>query len=206
MADQEDRRETPSQTAGPYVHIGLAPRAAGFEGFAREVGETIAGPEAAGEHIRVEGRVLDGAGAPVTDVLIEVWQADMQGSYAPSGQGASAFTGFGRVSTDLTTGAFSFETIKPGRVPGPGNQTQAPHLNLWLLARGINTGLNTRMYFSDEAEANASDPILALIPDPARRKTLIARRADSAGDGDRGPAYRFEIHLQGPSETVFLDV
>jgi len=201
--------ETPSQTAGPFVHIGLAPGGAGLEAFPPELGQVIAGPEALGERIRVEGRVLDGAGAPVTDVLIEVWQANAAGRYNHAEDGRELavepdFTGFGRVVPDFATGVFSFETIKPGPVPGPvpgpGGHSQAPHLNLWLVARGINLGLNTRMYFGDEAAANASDPVLGLIDSDTRRQTLIAQRGSSA------PVYCFDIHLQGASETVFLDI
>jgi protocatechuate 3,4-dioxygenase alpha subunit len=203
----EIQPETPSQTAGPYVHIGLAPAAAGFKLFERELGRVIAGPRSKGERIRVVGRVLDGAGAPVTDVLIEVWQANTAGRYNhpedPSGQETEPdFSGFGRVIPDFETGVFSFETVKPGPVPGPGGLSQAPHLNLWLVARGINLGLNTRMYFGDEDKANAADPVLGRIDSAARRQTLIAPR-DNTGDM---PLYRFDIHLQGASETVFLDI
>ena len=199
----EYQEETPSQTAGPYVHIGLAPGAAGFEIFERELGRVIAGPGSKGERIRVEGRVLDGAGAPVTDVLIEVWQANAAGRHNhPEDTGELAvepdFTGFGRVIPDFETGVFSFETVKPGTT----GQGQAPHLNLWLVARGINLGLNTRMYFGDEAEANAADPVLGRIESPGRRQTLIAMRDDTVDP----PVYRFDIHLQGASETVFFDI
>ncbi len=146
----EHQKETPSQTAGPYVHIGLAPGAAGFDIFERELGQVIAGPRSKGERIRVVGRVLDGAGAPVTDVLIEVWQANAAGCYNHPEDTSKLevepdFTGFGRVVPDFETGVFSFETFKPG----PVGHSQATHLNLWLVARGINLGLNTRMYFGD---------------------------------------------------------
>jgi len=198
-------KETPSQTAGPYVHIGLAPEAAGFKIFERELGQVIAGPHCEGEHIRIEGRVLDGTGALITDVLIEVWQANAAGRYNhPEDTRDLAiepdFRGWGRVVPDFATGVFSFETVKPGPVPVVGGHSQAPHLNLWLVARGINLGLATRMYFGDEDAANAADPLLARIESPARRQTLIARRDVDA------PAYRFDIHIQGPAETVFLDV
>lgn len=197
-------RETPSQTAGPYVHIGLAPRAAGFRIFDNDLGAVIAGPGTKGERIRIEGRVLDGTGAPVKDVLIEVWQANSQGRYNHPEDTRELevepdFRGWGRVVPDFETGVFSFETVKPGPVPAPGGRSQAPHLSLWLVARGINLGLATRMYFGDEEAANAADPLLGRIESPARRQTLIAAR------GGAGPAYRFDIHLQGPRETVFLD-
>lgn len=206
--------ETPSQTAGPFVHIGLAPRAAGFSMWDREPGDDIAGPEAAGERIRVEGLVLDGTGSPVRDVVLEIWQADAAGRYAhPEGGGPvePGFRGWGRASADFTTGEWAFETVKPGRVrarapmrpdPAAPPRFMAPHIALWLVARGINAGLHTRLYFDDEAEANAADPVLNLIEQERRRRTLIARRAMRDGR----PVYRFDIRLQGEDETVFFDV
>jgi protocatechuate 3,4-dioxygenase alpha subunit len=197
-------KETPSQTAGPYVHIGLAPGAAGFDIYARELGWDIAGPNAAGERIRIEGIVRDGTGAPVKDVMLEVWQADAAGIYphpedARSAQVAEGFRGWGRVITDFETGIWAFDTIKPGAVPGRNGSIMAPHISLWIVSRGINIGLHTRLYFSDEAEANATDPVLNLIEQVDRRDTLIAKRA---ADG----VYRFDICLQGDDETVFLDI
>ena len=198
-------KETASQTAGPYVHIGLAPGAAGFRIYEHELGQDLAGPNARGERIRVEGRVIDGMGTPIRDVLIEVWQANADGHYAhPEGGGPveDGFRGWGRVITDFETGAWGFETVKPGRVPGRNGAVQAPHLNLWIVARGINVGLNTRLYFDDEAEANAADPVLNLIEWQNRRGTLVARR--DLRDGK--PVYRFDIRLQGADETVFFDI
>lgn len=198
-------RETASQTAGPYVHIGLAPGAAGFDIYERELGWDIAGPNAAGERIRVEGLVIDGTGSPVKDVLLEVWQANAAGHYAhPEGGGAveDGFRGWGRVITDFDTGAWGFDTVKPGKVPGRMGRMQAPHLNLWIVARGINVGLNTRLYFDDETAANAADPVLNLIEWEIRRKTLVARREVRAGKA----VYRFDIRLQGADETVFFDI
>jgi protocatechuate 3,4-dioxygenase alpha subunit len=196
-------RETASQTAGPYVHIGLAPGAAGFEIFEQELGRDPAGPDAAGERIRVEGRVLDGTGSVVKDVLIEVWQANAAGVYAHPedprvGQVEPGFRGWARVISDFQTGLWALETVKPGPVPGRNGRMMSPHLNLWIVARGINIGLNTRMYFDDEAASNADDPVLNLIEQEDRRTTLIARR--------EGDVYRFDIRLQGDAETVFFDV
>ena len=200
-------RETASQTAGPYVHIGLAPGAAGFKTFDQELGTDIAGPNAKGERIAVEGVVFDGTGSPLKDVLIEVWQANAAGVYAHPADRRSAeveegFRGWGRVISDFATGLWSFDTVKPGVVPGRNGRPMAPHLNLWIVARGINIGLNTRMYFADETDANAADPVLNLIEQENRRPTLIASRADRDGR----PVYRFDIRLQGENETVFLDV
>lgn len=198
-------KESPSQTAGPYVHIGLAPSRAGFDAYERELGWDVAG-EAPGPRIRVEGVVWDGTGAPVRDVLIEVWQADAEGRHASPadprhGEVHPGFRGWGRAVPDFETGLWAFETVKPGRVPGRHGRPMAPHVSLWLVARGINLGLQTRMYFDDEAEANALDPVLGLIEQVPRRETLLARRVE--GEGLR---YRFDIRLQGEGETVFLDV
>ena len=200
-------RETASQTAGPYVHIGLAPGAAGFQIFDKELGTDIAGPNAKGERIIVEGTVIDGTGAPLKDVLIEVWQANAAGVYPhPADRRAAeveeGFRGWGRVISNFDTGLYSFATVKPGVTPGRNGRPMAPHLNLWIVARGINVGLNTRMYFSDEAAANAADPVLNLIEQVERRKTLVARREERDG----AVVYHFDIRLQGEGETVFLDV
>lgn len=190
-------KETASQTAGPYVHIGLAPGDAGFDIYAQELGRDIAGPNAKGQRITVTGMVTDGTGAPVKDVLIEIWQANAAGIYAGAGDVEEGFRGWGRVIPDFDTGKFTFETVKPGAVAGTDGRMAAPHLNLWLVARGINVGLNTRMYFDDET-ANASDPVLNLIEQAHRRDTLIAKGEAST--------YEFNISLQGENETVFLDV
>jgi protocatechuate 3,4-dioxygenase, alpha subunit len=191
-------KESASQTAGPYVHIGLAPGAAGFDIYRTELGHDITGPNAKGDRITVTGTVTDGTGAPVKDVLIEVWQANADGVYPGKGMVEDGFRGWGRVIPDFDTGVFSFETVKPGAAMGRNSRLMAPHLNLWLVARGINIGLNTRMYFGDEDAANATDPVLNLIEQAHRRETLIAR-AD-------GTTYHFDIRLQGDGETVFLDV
>ena len=198
-------RETPSQTAGPFVHIGLAPGAAGFDIYGQELGWDIAGPDASGERIRVEGLVIDGVGSPVKDVLLEAWQANAAGVYAhPESEGdvEQGFRGWGRVITDFDSGEWGFDTVKPGMVMGRNGQMMAPHINLWLVARGINVGLSTRVYFDDEGAANASDPVITGIEWERRRETLIAKRSEKDGKA----VYRFDIHLQGPEETVFFDV
>lgn len=175
---------TPSQTVGPYFRIGMDwPRA-----------YRLADPACTDAVIVVSGQVLDGDGAPVPDGLIEIWQADPAGVYHP--QGSSTFRCAGRVALD-TDGRYLFETVKPGRVGGPGGRKQAPHINLTLFARGLLVHLRTRIYFADEAAANAADAILGLVPE-ARRASLLALR-----DGGH---YRYDIHLQGPQETVFFDV
>ena len=198
-------KETPSQTAGPYVHIGLAPGAAGFDIYKQELGWDIAGPNAKGERIRVEGVVIDGTGSPIKDVLLEAWQANADGIYAHPehpGEVEDGFRGWGRVITDFETGEWAFDTVKPGSVPGRSGTRMAPHINLWIVARGINVGLNTRVYFDDEAEANAVDPVINLIEWERRRATLIAKRSEQGGQ----VVYRFDIQLQGQDETVFFDI
>ena len=198
-------KETPSQTAGPYVHIGLAPGAAGFDIYERELGWDIAGPNAKGERIRVEGLVIDGTGSPVKDVMLEAWQANAEGIYPhpeQAGETEEGFKGWGRVITDFDTGEWGFDTIKPGRAMGRNGHLMAPHISLWIVARGINVGLNTRLYFDDEAEANATDPVLNVMEWENRRATLIAKRELREGV----PVYRFDITLQGDNETVFFDI
>ena len=200
--------ETPSQTAGPYVHIGLIPRQAGFDIFENNLGESLLTEATKGERIRIEGRILDGTGSLVRDALVETWQADSFGRYASPndrqpGERDEGFRGWARTGTDFETGLWSIETIKPGRVAGRhGHKRMAPHINLWIVARGINLGLSTRLYFEDEAEANAEDPVLRIIEQPARRQTLIARREMRDGK----PAYVLDIRLQGEGETVFFDI
>jgi len=184
---------TPSQTIGPFFAYALTPE---FYGFAPLAGNMMRTPDVEGEPIRIEGRVFDGTGAVIDDAMLELWQADGAGRYArdlPAGSNRQ-FTGFGRCETK--PGGFSFETVKPGRVPGPGGALHAPHINIGLFARGLLRRLFTRLYFEDEP-LNASDPVLNLIPED-RRGTLIAKR---------GPAgsYLFDIHLQGGKETVFFE-
>ncbi len=201
--------ETPSQTAGPYVHIGLIPHQAGFDIFEKPFGNVLAGPDTPGERIRVEGRVLDALGQPCRDILLEIWQANAAGRYNhPADPQADkpldpGFRGWGRAGTDFATGLYAFETIKPGPVLGRhGHKPMAPHITLWLAARGINIGLSTRLYFDDEAALNAADPVLRMIEPAVRRETLLARRENRAG----AIVYTFDIRLQGDRETVFFDV
>ncbi|SMF09858.1 protocatechuate 3,4-dioxygenase subunit alpha [Pseudogulbenkiania subflava] len=200
-------KETASQTAGPYVHIGLAPHAAGFDIFENNFSNVLTTPATRGERIRIEGRVIDGSGTPLRDVLLEIWQANVDGRYNHPADTQDkplddSFRGWGRACSDFESGLYTFETIKPGAVEGRHGRTMAPHINLWIVARGINIGLNTRIYFSDEAEANAKDPVLNLIEWEVRRKTLIAQREERDGD----VVYRFDVRIQGDNETVFFDV
>ncbi|AVA25293.1 protocatechuate 3,4-dioxygenase subunit alpha (plasmid) [Rhizobium sp. CB3171] len=196
-------KETPSQTAGPYVHIGLTPNYCEIGGiYDTDLGISMVNDKTLGERITLKGRILDGAGVPVKDAVVEIWQADSAGLYnSPAEMRGTAdpnFTGWGRCPTSAEDGVFRFETVKPGRVPYKDGRRMAPHITLWIVARGINIGLHTRMYFPDEAEANAEDPLLARIEHRDRVATLIARK--------EGSVYTFDVHLQGDKETVFLDI
>ena len=203
----QELHETPSQTGGPYVHIGLLPQQANIEVFENNFNNQLVKENTLGERIRLEGQVFDGLGLPLRDVLIEIWQADANGVYPSAAdiQGKVVdpnFFGWGRTGADFETGFWSFNTIKPGSVPGRKGTTQAPHIALIIFARGINIGLNTRVYFEDEAEANAQDPVLKGIEWAPRRQTLIAKREERDGE----VVYRFDIRIQGEDETVFLDI
>jgi protocatechuate 3,4-dioxygenase, alpha subunit len=200
-------KETASQTAGPYVHIGLIPGMAGFDIFEKNFTNVLVGPNTKGERITIEGRVLDGTGSPLRDVLLEIWQANAAGRYnhpadRSSGELDAGFRGWGRAGSDFESGLITFETIKPGVTTDKAGRRCAPHVNVWIVARGINIGLNTRLYFSDEEAANAADPVLNLIDQSSRRSTLIAKRSERGGK----TVYSFTINLQGPDETVFFDV
>ena len=194
-------RESASQTAGPYVHIGLTPNFCNITGvYPTDLGQEIVNSKTKGERITVTGRVFDGGGNVLKDALIEIWHADSNGLYnSPSetrGAADANFTGWGRQPSDMETGAFTFETVKPGTTPFPGGRIQAPHITFWIVARGINLGLNTRLYFGDED--NSTDPVLKRIEHKDRIKTLLATRV--------GDTYNFDIHLQGENETVFFDI
>jgi protocatechuate 3,4-dioxygenase alpha subunit len=196
-------KETPSQTAGPYVHIGLTPNFCDIGGvYESDLGTKMVNDKTLGERITVTGRIFDGAGALVRDAVVEIWQADSTGLYnSPSEMRGTAdpnFTGWGRCPTRAEDGVYSFETVKPGKVPFKDGRKMAPHITFWIVARGINIGLHTRMYFPEETEANAADPLLARIEHRERVATLIAAKG--------GSAYTFDIRLQGDGETVFLDI
>jgi protocatechuate 3,4-dioxygenase, alpha subunit len=186
-----DLTPTPSQTVGPYLHLGLTD--------ARSISR-VAGDSAKGERLRLTFRVLDGEGSPVPDAMIELWQADSDGNYSNqvSSDDSQSFGGFGRAAT-AEDGSCTFETIKPGCVPGPDETVQAPHINVSILGRGILKRLSTRLYFAGEP-ANATDPVLGLVPEN-RRATLLAL-PDPARTGN----WIFDVHLRGKSETVFFDV
>jgi protocatechuate 3,4-dioxygenase alpha subunit len=193
-------RQTPSQTVGPFFAYALTPEQYGYD-FASIADGVLVEGEVPGQRIRIEGRVLDGNGDVVPDAMIEIWQADEQGRYAhpadPRGSNVG-FEGFGRMGTGTDPQArFIFDTIKPGSVDG----VQAPHVNVIVFMRGLLLHAYTRIYFSDEAAANARDPVLASVP-ADRHHTLIAVRDETSA----GTVYRLDIHMQGPNETVFFDV
>jgi len=189
---------TPSQTVGPFLHIGLAPADYNVRPL---FGSDLATPGVTGTPLRIEGAVRDGEGNGLPDALLEIWQADAQGRYAHPADGrplsSNSFRGFGRMPTDAA-GGFAFSTVKPGAVPGPNGSLQAPHINVGIFARGLLKRLFTRIYFKDES-MNGADPILALVP-PQRRHTLMA-----VPDATRAGVFRFDIRLQGQDETVFFD-
>ena len=194
--------ETPSQTAGPYVHIGCTPNLLGNHGiYPEDLGKSPIREGAKGERIVITGSVIDGAEMKLKDALLESWQADAAGLFnAPNEARGTAdpnVPGWCRFAADFETAEFRLETIKPGRVPHPRG-LMAPHIALWIVARGINIGLSTRVYFDDEAAANAECPVLNGIEHRGRVPTLLAKKT---GPG----AYRFDIRLQGPDETVFFD-
>jgi protocatechuate 3,4-dioxygenase alpha subunit len=166
---------TPSQTVGPFFEFGLATK------------PLLVAADAPGA-VRIEGQVRDGAGVPVPDGLVEIWQADAGGSYEGS-------AGWGRCQT-AADGGFHFTTVKPGAVREPDGSTQAPHVSVLCFARGLLKPVLTRIYFPDEPEANAADPVLRAL-DAEQRATLVA-------SADGAATYRFDIRLQGDGQTVFF--
>lgn len=197
------RGQTPSQTVGPFFAMGLTAHQYGYE-YSEIIGSSILAPDTQGERIMLLGSVLDGADQPIGDAMVELWQPDAHGRYPHADDSPDerplepSFGGFARTGTGVSPDrTFTIHTVKPG-APGVG---QAPHLTLILFMRGSLNHLYSRVYFDDEASANAADPVLASVPQ-ARRDTLLARREETAG----GVVYRFDIHMQGASETVFFDL
>lgn len=186
--------QTPSQTVGPFFHLGMI---SGGE-------NDLVTDQTLGQRILIRGVVLDGDRQPVPDALLETWQADARGIYAHPAdplheQADPHFGGFGRAATD-DNGCYSINTVKPGPVRRAGMPPHAPHINVRVFARGMLMHAYTRLYFGDEP-GNDQDPLLTSIPDPARRQTLIA----TTHPGDDLPTYQFDVVLQGDGETVFLD-
>ncbi|MXN64669.1 protocatechuate 3,4-dioxygenase subunit alpha [Stappia sp. GBMRC 2046] len=186
---QKDGRlkETPSQTAGPYVHIGTAPQSIGREPLPNQPGPVAYD---GADSITIEGVIYDGAGEPVRDAMVEFWGADAQGRTGEHGL-------FGRATSDFKTGEFRFQTVKPGQM----KEGLAPRIDFLIFARGINLHLHTRIYFQEDQALVEADPELRRVA-PKSRATLIAQRID----GGAKAAYRFDVNLQGENETVFFDV
>ncbi len=181
MSGEPGLKPTPSQTIGPFFHDAL---------LEKDLTKLVP-PDHPGA-IRIEGAVYDGAGEPVPDAMVEVWQADPAGRY-----GSEDFSGFGRSRTDAG-GGFAFVTVKPGPVTDQDGTLQAPHVNVVVFARGLLRQVITRLYFPDEGEANAGDPVLSSIGDAGLRETLVAR-------DEGGGAYRFDVRLQGEGQTAFFE-
>jgi protocatechuate 3,4-dioxygenase alpha subunit len=181
---------TPSQTVGPYLSIVLP----------WPDGPDVV-PEGTPGAITLTGRLTDGAGEPVPDGLIETWQADPQGRFAhpddPRGPVAAGFRGFGRCPTDAD-GRFWFRTLKPGPLPAEDGATEAPHIDVSVFARGMLKRLVTRIYFPDEAGANAADPVLSRLDEASRAQLVASTQADGT--------LRFDIVLQGEAETPFFQL
>ena len=187
---------TASQTVGPFLKIGLV----------RE-GQEYVVPKNTNGALKVQGRVYDGEEKPVPDAMIEIWQANVHGKYnhpedLSDAELVKGFNGFGRSCTD-EEGCYFFVTVKPGRVAGLGNTLQAPHIAINVFARGMLKQQVTRLYFSDEINANSEDPVLNSIDDAEMRDTLVASKVD---DENGMTCYKFNIHLQGEKETAFFDV
>jgi protocatechuate 3,4-dioxygenase alpha subunit len=192
VTDSEDQPiATPSQTVGPFFHGGLA---------TEPLLGLMAGPHTKGERLRLRIKVFDGAGEPLPDALVELWQADAEGRYLgePDHTDADpghAFRGWGRLPT-TAAGECTFDTIRPGATRAADARQQAAHINVCLFFRGIMRHIFTRIYFADDPQL-ADDPVMALVPEP-RRRTLVATRV--------GDIWAFDIHLQGDNETVFFDL
>ncbi|MEM5448651.1 protocatechuate 3,4-dioxygenase subunit alpha [Paraburkholderia guartelaensis] len=192
-------KETPSQTVGPYFAYGLCPQQYDFD-LKSLFTANVVGPETPGEHITLIGRVIDGDGNAVFDAMLEFSQVDANGRYPASREeiAKDGFRGFARVGTGTDAQhRFIVHTVKPG----VENAGEAPHLNVIVMMRGMLTHTFTRIYFEDEAAANAADPVLSAVP-AARRDTLIARRSEQVGS----IVYTFDIRMQGEQETVFFDL
>ena len=191
-----NHKQTPSQTVGPFFAYCLTPDQYGYR-LKSIVHPYTTDDKTIGQRIRIVGRVLDGNGDSIIDAVIEIWQADGQGRY-PGPSKNTGFKGFGRVGTGHDPeNRFIFDTIKPGA----SEDSQAPHLNVIIFMRGLLSHVYTRIYFSDEFEANANDHVLNSVEEE-RRETLVARRHETP----QGILYNFDIHMQGDHETVFFDV
>ncbi len=191
--------QTPSQTVGPYFAYGLTPEQYLFD-YRSWFPPVLVGPETPGEFIHLTGQVLDGKGEPINDAMLEIAHANADGKFVSTPQevAESGFTGFGRCGTGTDPqNRYTFHTIKPGAV----SPDEAPYINVIVTMRGMLVHAFTRIYFDDEATANAKDAVLNSVPED-RRHTLIARRDERDGR----VFYHFDLHMQGDNETVFFDL
>ncbi len=196
-------KETPSQTAGPYIHVGCLPNQIGINCMGNhDLGSLLLSKDTKGERILLTGKIFDGENNPVKDGMVEIWQADANGVYRFSEGNIESdpnFTGWGRSGCNFENGVWLFKTIKPGPVILTDKQIMAPHVSFWLVARGINLGLNTRMYFDDEHLLNEKDPLLNELKMKSKIQTLMAKKIGNS-------VYEFNIYLQGENETTFFEI
>jgi len=197
-------KEIPSQTAGPFLHIGCIPSQIGLNTLGGiDLGSVLLSKKTKGKRITLTGKVFDGKNIPIRDGMVEIWQADANGLYQTSETKLDGsdlnFSGWGRSHCDFESGSWTFKTIKPGPVMMNNGKWMAPHISFWFVARGINLGLNTRMYFSDEHSLNEKDPLLQELKGTKRIRTLMARKIAEN-------SYEFNIYLQGKNETIFFEI
>ena len=197
-------KEIPSQTAGPFLHIGCVPNQIGLNTLGGiDLGSVLLSKKTKGKRITLTGKVFDGKNIPIRDGMVEIWQADANGLYQTSNTKSDGsdlnFSGWGRSHCDFESGSWIFKTIKPGPVMMNNGSWMAPHISFWFVARGVNLGLNTRMYFSDEHSLNEKDPLLQELKDTKRIRTLMARKITEN-------SYEFNIYLQGENETIFFEI
>ena len=204
MSTKKKFKQTPSQTAGPYLHIGFLPKKVGINSsFSRELNNLILSEKTEGTRIEISGKIYDGNNEVLKDALIEIWQVDSNGNYqsrsTQNNKNDKNFCNWGRTSCDFNTGLWKFNTIKPGKVQLNKSEILAPHIWLWIVARGINLGLYTCMYFSDENTLNKLDRNLKKLIDNNNLQSLFAVNIEKH-------KYEFNIYLQGDKETIFFNV
>ena len=204
MSTKKKLKQTPSQTAGPYLHIGFLPKKVGINSsFSRELNNLILSEKTKGTRIEISGKIYDGNNEVLKDALVEIWQVDSNGNYqsrlTKKNKYDKNFSNWGRTSCDFNTGLWKFNTIKPGIVQLNKSEILAPHIWLWIVARGINLGLYTCMYFSDENALNKLDRNLKKLTNNNNLQSLFAVNIEKY-------KYEFNIYLQGDKETIFFNV
>ena len=204
MSTKKNFKQTPSQTAGPYLHIGFLPKKVGINSsFSRELNNLILSEKTKGTRIEISGKIYDGNNEVLKDALVEIWQVDSNGNYqsilTQNNNYDKNFSNWGRTSCDFNTGLWKFNTIKPGKVQLNKSEILAPHIWLWIVARGINLGLYTCMYFSDENTLNKLDRNLKKLINNNNFHSIFAVNIEKY-------KYEFNIYLQGDKETIFFNV